>query len=101
MRSIQRRVVDRDTKNAWTRGKKRERQRKRREENEGEIIYSVYNEGGIQIPAVPPAERTINGKRKRKRERKNGYRRGERRREERVERAQRGRQGNISQSSKS
>lgn len=81
------------------REKKREAEKKKRRKRGRD--NSVYNEGGIQIPAVPPAERTINGKRKRKRERKNGYRRGERRREERVERAQRGRQGNISQSSKS
>lgn len=67
MRSIQRRIVDRGTKNAWTRGKKREAEKKKRRKRGRD--NSVYNEGGIQIPAVPPGnERLTGNERERERE---------------------------------
>lgn len=67
MRSIQRRIVDRGTKNAWTREKKREAEKKKRRKRGRD--NSVYNEGGIQIPAVPPGnERLTGNERERERE---------------------------------
>lgn len=68
MRSIQRRVVDRDTKNAWTRGKKRERQRKRREENEGEITPYITKAEFKFLRFRPRNERLTGNEKERERE---------------------------------
>lgn len=80
----------------------RERERKKRRRKRGRD-NSVYNEGGIQIPAVPSGNERLTGTkgRKKKEKRISSWREDERRGEEGVKRAQRGRQGNISQSSKS
>lgn len=80
----------------------RERERKKKRRKRGRD-NSVYNEGGIQIPAVPSGNERLTGTkgRKKKEKRISSWREDERRGEEGVKRAQRGRQGNISQSSKS
>lgn len=80
----------------------RERERKKKRRKRGRD-NSVYNEGGIQIPAVPSGNERLTGTkgRKKKEKRISSWGEDERRGEEGVKRAQRGRQGNISQSSKS
>lgn len=72
MRSIQRRVVDRDTKNAWTREKKREAEKKKRRKRGRD--NSVYNEGGIQIPAVPPGNERETKEKEREKKRISSWR---------------------------